>query len=813
MKSERRKRVLEILDATLAEPPGSRPAFLAEACGNDDELKREVESLLELEVEADRFLPDSAVPGPGESTVLGHDLRIGPYRVLEKLGRGGMGTVYKAVREDDFEKQVALKLLQSDLVSEANVRRFHNERQILARLEHPMIARLLDGGTTEDDRPYLVMEHVDGVPIDRYCDDHRLSTTARLGLFLKVCSTLAFAHQSLVVHRDLKPGNILITESGTPKLLDFGIAKLLDPDDATKSDLTRGAEQPMTPRYASPEQVRRLPITTASDIYGLGVLLYRLLTGRLPCGLESCRFGEIPWRIVEEEPIKPSAVVGREEAIERAEGDLLLTPEAVSALRDGDPVKLRRRLAGDVDAIVLKALRKEPRYRYSSVDQMAEDIRRHLDGRPVAARRGTLLYRTGKFVRRHRLGVAAGLLASLVLAAFLIRERQRLEADRVRANRVIRMLNGLIDVYDPDREEEIQASLERAREELEVLEPEPDLHAEMSATLARIHRKLGHRDKARELWEDSLEVWRQHDPDDLAGLAERINNLGVLYLDDGDYDNAETRFRRALELRDQLSDESGDMVFNLNNLASALMYSGRFEEAEDLYRRGLEIRRRLPGERDEDTRVSTSLRSLGAVLLARGEFETAEPYLREALEIRRREYGELDTRVTSVLDLLGRVRFARGDRWEAEELLRRSRRIRSSRLGEDHAEVAWTDRNFAVLLLDQEEIPTARALLERANRRLRSALPEEHWRIAAMDVALGALLSAEGRYAEAEPCLIGGYEHLRSVRGEYTNYTRDARRWIYELYDAWGRPEKAAPFKYPTGVEQNDARTGFSASP
>ncbi len=802
MRTEKRKRVLEILDATLAEPPGSRPAFLAEACGGDDELRCEVESLLELEDEADRFLGESAVPGPGESAAFGDGLRIGPYRVLERIGRGGMGTVYTAVREDDFEKQVALKLLQKDLVSEANVRRFHNERQILARLEHPAIARLLDGGTTEDGRPYLVMEHVDGVAIDRYCDAHRLSTRERLQLFLKVCSALAFAHQRLVVHRDLKPGNILITESRTPKLLDFGIAKLLDPDDATHRDLTRGTEQPMTPRYASPEQVRRQPITTASDIYALGVLLYRLLTGRLPCGLESCRFGEIPWLILEEDPVKPSVVVGREEAVERGEGETRLTPDAVSATRDGDPAKLRRRLAGDVDAIVLKALRKEPRYRYSSVEQMAEDIRRHLDGRPVVARRGTVLYRAGKFVRRHRLGVAVALFISLALGVFLIRERQRLEADKVRAERVIEVLGGLIEIYDPDLGTEVLPALEEARAQLSVLEDEPDLHSAMLSMLARIHRKIGRRETAWELMHESLEVWRRHYPNDLSGQAQRINNLGAMYLDDGDYDDAEKSFREALALRDQLGGELEDMLVNLNNLASVLMFRGRYEEAEQLYRRGLEIRRRSPAEGDEESQVSTSLRNLGAVLLARGEYEAAEPVLREALAIRLHEYGDRDTRVASVLDLLARVRFALGDSREAEELYVWSREIRVQRLGSEHADVPWTDRSLAVLLLAEGELPTARLVLEGAHRGLRNALPPEHWRIAAADVTLGALLSAEGRYAEAEPCLKEGYRRLRELRGEHSTYTRDARRQIYELYEAWGRPEKAAPFKPPSPAPQ-----------
>ena len=791
-----RRRVLEILDATLAEPPGSRPQFLDRACGDDHELRREVESLLELEDEADRFLDQPAVPKPGDSAMFGEGTRIGPYRVLEKLGRGGMGTVYKAVREDDFEKQVALKLLQRDLASEANVRRFHNERQILARLEHPAIARLLDGGTTTDGRPYLVMEHVEGVPIDEYCDEHQLSTDERLKLFLKVCSALAFAHQSLVVHRDLKPGNILITDNGAPKLLDFGIAKLLDPDDALRRDLTQGLEQPMTPRYASPEQVRRLPITTASDIYSLGTLLYRLLTGRLPCGLESCRFGEIPWRIVETEPVKPSAVITRDEEVERADGDATLTPESVSANRDGDPVRLRRRLAGDVDAIVLKALRKEPQHRYSSVEQLAADIRRHLEGRPVAARRGTMVYRAGKFFRRHRVGVVAALVAVLALTAFLVRERQRLEADKLRANRFITALIRMIDIYDPDREKDYLEILEKAGEALTEIENEPDLHAEASSALARIHRKVGRRETAWALMHESLEVWRRQYPDDLAEQAVRVNNLGAMYLDDGDHDHAEKLFREALALHDRLGNESTEVVFYLNNLATVLMYRGQHAEAEELYRRGLAIRSGLPGN-DEETRVSASLRSLGAVLVAREDYAAAEPELRRALEIRLREYGEEDTRVAPILDLLGRVSLARGDPWEAERLYRRAREIRRHRLGDDHADVPWTDRNLAVLLLAEGELATARVVLEQVHEGLRRALPLDHWKIAAADVALGALLTAEGHYAEAEPCLVAGYETLRAVHGERGSYARDARGWIFDLYNAWGRPEKAAPFKVP----------------
>ncbi len=791
MTALRQKRVMELLDATLAEPPKSRPAYLAHACGTDAKLRQEVESLLELEDEADDFLPEPALPLDARPA-LRKESRIGPYRIRELLGRGGMGAVYRAVREDDFEKQVAIKLLQSDLVNEATVLRFHNERQILARLEHPAIARLFDGGTTADGRPFLVMEYVEGVPIDEYCDLHQLSTRRRLGLFLRVCSALAFAHQNLVVHRDLKPGNILITDDGAPKLLDFGIAKLIDPDDALRRDLTRGMEQPMTPRYASPEQVRRQPITTASDIYALGALLYRLLTGRLPCGLESCRFGEIPWRIVEEESIKPSVAVGRTEEAETPEGRRRWTPELVSLSRDGDPDKLRRSLAGDVDAIVLKALRKEPPKRYASVEQLSEDIRRHLAGLPVQARKGTMLYLGDKFLRRHKWGVAAALLVVLALVGFFVRERQRLEAERERAAGITRVLRGLLRIAAPNSQgDAVIEALENARDELAVLESEAELRSELLATLGAVHYRLGNTETGREIMEESIGLWRQQRPDDLSGLAARLNNLAALLLSQGDYAAAEKLLRETLMIRDQLGDESSSMVVTLNNLASSLLETGEYDEAEELFRRGLALRQRMLGA--NHPKVSSSLRSLGALLYARGDFAEAELVSREALRIRLAAYGELHTDVAGVYDLLGRVLFARGETREAERHLKRAIVIRRELLEDNHAHIAWSERNLGLLLLAEGDLATARIVLTRAHDTIRRSKPPGHWEIAATESDLGALLAAEARYPEAEPCLKNGYEVLKQVRGEHATDTQQARRRLEELDKAWRRPEGAAP--------------------
>ncbi|MEE8526465.1 MAG: serine/threonine-protein kinase, partial [Thermoanaerobaculia bacterium] len=591
--TSQRQRVLKILDQALDVSPAERPPFLDGACGGDDRIRGLVEEMLELEGDADRFLSRPALPRATESPQTGLEagLRVGHYRIVELLGRGGMGSVYRAVREDDFEIEVAIKLVQAGLSTAATVRRFESERQILARLEHPNIARLLDGGTTADGRPYLVMEYVDGVTIDAYCDTHRLSTRQRLELFQQVCSALAFAHQSLVVHRDLKPGNILITAEGVPKLLDFGIAKLLDPSDA---EVTLAEDRLMTPRYASPEQVLGDLITTASDIYTLGLLLYKLLIGRLPSRLESCTFGEVPSRICRDEPLRPSTAVARAEEIQTPEGRVRKTPEEIGRARDGDLSQLRRRLSGDVDAIVLKALRKEPQHRYASVERLSEDIRRHLEGLPVLARKGTLLYRGSRFVRRHRWGLAAALAVVLLTAGFLLRERQRLVDERHRSQRLATVLWNLITVADPDEGElTTRRMLDRARAQSGYLDEDPELQVEILDALGNMHRKLGNLAEARELTAEALDFGRRLYQQENTALARLINNLGTQQLALGEYEKAEGLFREALDMCLRLGEgESPDGLVSLNNLATVLLYSGRYAEAETLYHRGLEIRER-----------------------------------------------------------------------------------------------------------------------------------------------------------------------------------------------------------------------------
>ena len=491
------QRLEHLFQVALEQPPEQRAEFLAGECGDDPALLAELQSLLSSDSEADSagFWKSTAIEVEAIRSATQTDPRvgqtIGPYRILEAIGSGGMGAVYLAVRDDAaYQKHVAIKVIKRGMDTDFIVHRFRTERQILANLEHPNIARLLDGGATDDGLPYLVMEYVEGQPIDQYAHQRQLSIAQRLQLFRTVCAAVQYAHQNLVVHRDLKPSNILVTRDGEPKLLDFGIAKILSPGDSPgKSEQTVTMMRFLTPEYASPEQIRGEPITTVSDIYSLGVLLYRLLTGQRPYRVKSERPEELANAICTEEPEKPSTAISRTEPV---------------VVASGDSIKLRRRLRGDLDNIVLMAIRKEPERRYTSVEQLSEDIRRDLEGLPVLAHRDSLGYRAGKFARRHRLGVAAAALILLSLVAGIVGtawEAHVAQVQRARAEKrfadVRRLANTfLFEVHDsianiPGTLAARQLILKRALAYLDDLASEAGGDHALKSELAAAYDKVG----------------------------------------------------------------------------------------------------------------------------------------------------------------------------------------------------------------------------------------------------------------------------------------------------------------------------------
>jgi serine/threonine protein kinase len=511
MNGERWQRVKQLLDEAIALDAAERSSFLERSCAGDTALQNEVASLLASHEQAGTaFLKNPA--GNLKSVVAAAPSpvgrRIGAYQVLKQIGHGGMGEVYRAVRADgQYTKEVAVKLVRGGFDSASIQERFRNERQILASLDHPNIARLLDGGTTDDRIPYLVMELIEGDRIDVYCDAQGLSISDRLHLFRQACAAVQFAHQRLVIHRDIKPSNVLVTKEGVPKLLDFGIAKILDPAGATaETTLAR----PMTPEYASPEQIRGDPITTASDVYSLGVVLYQLLTGRSPYPAETRSAVDLARAICDTDPGKPSSVILKPATASNGNAAAPLTPAEISAPREGSPARLRRRLAGDLDNIVLMALRKEPQRRYASVEQFSEDIRRHLEGLPVTAVKGSLKYRAFKFARRNRTGIAAAAVVALTLVAGVaatirqarIARRQaeiaKVERERAekRFNDVRKLANSLIfEIHDsiqglPGATPSRKLLLDRAVEYLDKLSQDAGGDVDLQRELAWAYQRL-----------------------------------------------------------------------------------------------------------------------------------------------------------------------------------------------------------------------------------------------------------------------------------------------------------------------------------
>src|SRR5271165_2669540 len=522
------QKIQSVFEQIIDTPPQERWARLADSCGADAELRRSVESLLASDqTTEDRLL--NAIGEAAESLLTEHQDRligthIGHYRVVSILGHGGMSTVYRGERDDaQYQQTVAIKVLHHATLHPRLRGRLHSERHILATLAHPSIARLIDSGELEDGTPYLVMEHVDGESIDAYCDSRTLFVRERLEAFVRVCEAVQFAHRNLVVHRDIKAANILVTGDGTPKLLDFGIAKLLAPESLSHTvPVTRLQERILTPENAAPEQVLGRPVTTATDVYGLGVLLYQLLTGRSPYRLLGYSQLQLERAICLDDPVRPSQMV-----VSKLSGETDADRSRISDRRGLSPQRLRARLNGDLDAIVAMAMRKEPDRRYPSVEALAADVRRHLTGRPVRARQGDWRYNTAKFLRRYVVAVAAAAAVFLGLALFagvMFWQNHRIELardataqERDRAQQVSAFLVDVFSQADPfkaqGREPTAKDLLDRGAEKIKGnVNLQPEVRAQLLESIGLAYRRQGLSERAIPLFEQALAIRRQERP-------------------------------------------------------------------------------------------------------------------------------------------------------------------------------------------------------------------------------------------------------------------------------------------------------------
>ena len=719
MQADRWSELQPLFEGALEHEGEALVAYLDEACAGRDDLRAELEALLAANHDSmamgieDKLIDGAVFSAASDDPSI--NTTIGVYRLEELIGRGGMGQVYLATRTgDQYRQNVALKLIRPGLRSENIVRRFRVERQILAQLEHPNIARLLDGGVTEDDRPYLVMEYVEGTPLIRYLEERQLAIMERLHLFRQVCEAVHFAHRNLVVHRDLKPSNILVDEAGTIKLLDFGIAKLLDPAAVGISvAITQSEVRVMTPEYAAPEQVRGEFITTATDVYALGALLYELLSGERAHQFQSRGQSEIERVVCEEEPAKPSDVV--------------------------EVAQRKRQLNGDLDNIVLKALQKEPARRYTSVEALGEDIDRYVEGLPVLARPDAFTYRVRKFVRRHRVAVTMTALTVLflmgfgitmaVLASRIANQAEVITAERDRAEEISSILVDLYKSTDPNENlvDEVSARemLQAGQQRILELENQPETQAELYDVLLRSYINLSLYPEALEMAEAGLRVRERIYGPQHERTARGKGRLAEALQMNGRFEEARMQFKDALSIlraqpeldqaaiaRTQLmlaevlnvqakNDEAFDTArdalsmlratYNTDNLevAEALVTLGDLlrketfnDEAAEVLREGVDILRRLlPGDHPD---MAYALTSFGHVLVNLNQVQKADTVLQEALSIYQKRYGTQHAEVSRTLSAMARLYGAQHNYSRMEDTYREMLTVRLKTLGENH---------------------------------------------------------------------------------------------------------------------------------
>ena len=831
------------LDEALDIAADQRPAWLAAIGQRDAALATDLKAMLaeHAVVHQARFMDGELLDSPLVRTPSLVGQVLGAYRLVALIGQGGSGSVWLAERSDGrFEGRAAVKLLDVSLINRAGEERFKREGTFLARLRHPRIANLIDAGVSKTGQPYLVLEHVDGQSIDDYCTERSLGIEARLRLFLDVLEAVAHAHANLIVHRDIKPANVLVSVNGEVKLLDFGIAKLVEPntygdavDSAESSAVSREVKRAMTPKFAAPEQLAGGPVTTATDVYALGVLLYILLSGQHPGGEAANSPNSLFRAIVETEPARVS------DATERR--------------------GLRRALRGDLDTIVEKTLKKNPSERYATVTALSDDIRRYLRHEPIGARPHTLRYRTVRFVRRHVVGVAMSAAVVLLGSGLLALHTSRLSAERDRARheaekatRVSELLMGLLTSVDPyirtqSGEPTVRGLLDAGANQVQVdMLHQPELQAEMLTMMGRTYQRLGEYEKAQQLLEQALVSGRKVFGPEHTRIADTLDYLGRVLAEKGDNAAAARTLEQALAMRRTLLGvEHADVAVTLSELGRVYQDQGLSDRAEPHHREALTIRRKLLGDDHRETAVSQS--DLASVLRLNGDLAGAESLLHLCLETNRKTRGEDHPNTSATLHDLALIAAARGNPRAAEVVLREVLADQRKALGDRHPIVATTLNSLSHVLADQrrfaeaasalqDALGIARAALDRDNQLIaiytinlgsiqlaqknptaaeallreglplralapgivpmrRRTLPGDDWSVGATKSLLGASLITLGRYDEAEAVLLDARRDIESLRPFRDADMKAVLTRLVDLYAAWGKPDAAATYR------------------
>jgi serine/threonine protein kinase/flagellar biosynthesis regulator FlbT len=804
MEPERWQKIERLCYSALNEEKSARAAFLQQACGGDEALRRAVELLLAQHEKDDDFLEVPAMEvaakglardqqdgtsrsvSPSAPTETAADvasvekISFGPYQLLQRLGEGGMGEVWLAEQSKPVRRRVALKVIKAGMDTRDVVARFESERQALALMDHPAIAKVFDAGSTPEGRPYFAMEYVAGLPITAYCDKHRMTTRQRMELFIQVCEGVQHAHQKAIIHRDLKPSNILVSEldgKPMPRIIDFGLAK------ATSQRLTDGTMYTRvgailgTLEYMSPEQADSAgeDIDTRTDVYSLGVVLYQLLVGALPLDLKKLAYDEMLRLLRDKDVPKPSS------RILTQGGDSAITAKN----RGTDAPSLTRQLRGDPDAVVLKALEKDRKRRYGSPSELAADLGRYLRNEPVSAHTPSAAYRTRKYIRRHRLGVAVatGLLAILPAFAVVQRvqlQRTRLERDRAnrerdRATRITDFMTGMFQVSDPNEQRGNSVTareiLDKASKDIKTgMTKDPDAQAGMMQVMGEVYLNLGLFSRAMDLEQQSLDIRRRvlgpENPDTLASM----DDLAGALKESGHYFEAAKMFREEIDIeRRVLGLENLQTLNAMNNLADDLREDGRDEEGEKLNRETLDVSRRVLGP--EHPVTLNSMNSLALCLESEGHFPESETLFREVLDTRRRVLGPEHPETLESMNALSFALFAEHRYVEAEKVHREALEINRRVLGPEHPRTLVSMENLGFALLCEGRYAEAEKLERESLDGHRRVFGPEHPQTLNTMAALALVLSREDRYAEAEKLARDSIDISRRVLGPENSST------------------------------------------